>query len=150
VFERKKSQHDQNATSAGIITGQVTEDTFEVLEVMYGIHVKRGAPPDAPRTLRVDYRLGFNRWQSEWICLEHSGFARQKAEAWWLKRSAEPIPDDVEVALAMAQAGCLATPSAITIRSVAGEEFDRIVAYEWRNAETPEPEYAPVNDEVPF
>jgi DNA repair protein RadD len=156
VFERKKNEHEREASTAGVISGQKSDTTYDVMEVLYGVHCKRGAPPDAPRTMRVDYRLGFNRWQSEWICLEHGGFARQKAENWWVHRSAEPIPDDVESAVTIAQAGGLLTPRTITIRSIAGEEFDRIIAYEFPEREneqwrqTPEPEYEPAADEIPF
>ena len=35
------------------------------------MHQKRDAPEGAPKSLRVDYRLGLDHWQSEWICVEH-------------------------------------------------------------------------------
>ena len=55
--------------------------------VSYAVHVKRGAPEDHPRTMRVDYRVGFNEWRSEWVCVEHEGFALRKAQTWWRARS---------------------------------------------------------------
>ena len=54
-----------------------------VFDVTYAVHTKRDADDDAPKTMRVDYRVGFNLWQSEWVCFEHTGYARRKAEAWW-------------------------------------------------------------------
>jgi DNA repair protein RadD len=80
--------------------------------------------------MRVDYQLGLNLWQSEFICFEHTGFARQKAEMWWQQRSPDPVPDSAEQAVALANAGSLRATHAITIRSVAGERFDRIVKYD--------------------
>jgi DNA repair protein RadD len=80
--------------------------------------------------MRVDYQLGLNHWQSEFICFEHTGFARQKAEAWWQQRSPDPVPDTAEAAVTLANAGALKVTHAITVRSVAGERFDRIVKYD--------------------
>ena len=53
-----------------------------MLDTFYAVHEKRDAAPDAPRTLRVEYKIGFNEYVSEWVCFEHDGFARQKAESW--------------------------------------------------------------------
>ncbi|HPU81347.1 MAG TPA: hypothetical protein PLL43_13415, partial [Accumulibacter sp.] len=73
---------------------------------------------------------GFNDYHSEWVCPEHTGYARQKFEAWWRARSNEPFPNSAEEAVALAEAGALATTLAITVRSVAGEKFDRIIDYQ--------------------
>ncbi|NLF33152.1 MAG: hypothetical protein GX591_19985, partial [Planctomycetes bacterium] len=127
----ERERHDRQASTAGILTGEVTQETHEVSEVQYSIHRKRGAPEDHPRTLRVDYRCGLNTHFSEWVCPEHVGYARAKFEAWWRARSNEPFPSTVEEAhdLAVA-AGVLAETRTITVRSVAGEPFDRIVGHE--------------------
>jgi DNA repair protein RadD len=125
--ERKK--HEAKASEAGILSGQVTDTEYEVRDVTYSVHTKRDAPPDAPRTMRVDYRLGLNHWQSEFICFEHEGYARQKAVAWWRQRSPDPIPDTAERAVEIAEGGGLASTGRITVRNIAGEKYDRIVAY---------------------
>jgi DNA repair protein RadD len=82
--------------------------------------------------LRVDYRCGFNEYHSEWICVAHpkGSYAWQKASTWWQARSSEPMPDTVEQAVELAEAGALAQPLSITVRSVTGEKFDRITNYE--------------------
>jgi DNA repair protein RadD len=79
--------------------------------------------------MRVDYRVGFNLWQSEWVCLEHTGYARRKAEAWWRRRSPDPVPGTAERAVEIAEAGGVCRAEKITVRSVAGEKYDRIVDY---------------------
>jgi DNA repair protein RadD len=151
TFERERSQHEATASSAGVLTGQVSTVAYPVTEILYAVHVKRSAPADAPRSMRVDYRIGFNRWQSEWICFEHSGFARHKAEQWWRRRSVEPLPETAEEAVELAEAGVLCGTKSITIRSVAGERFDRIVGYELNGTSPkPEPEYVPADDSIPF
>jgi DNA repair protein RadD len=54
----------------------VTIEKYTVHDVHYSVHVKRGAGENAPKSLRVDYKIGWRRWKSEWVCLEHAGFAR--------------------------------------------------------------------------
>ncbi|MCC7408384.1 MAG: DEAD/DEAH box helicase family protein [Phycisphaeraceae bacterium] len=159
----ERRTHDATADSAGILSGQVAVSEHQVRRVYYSVHVKRDAPPDAPRSMRVDYDVGFYDTRSEWICLEHDGYARQKAEAWWRARSELPVPDNVEEAAELAHAGALADVRSIKVRSVAGEKYDRIVDYELgpkpdpADLSLPEPshvpEYAPLpgaDDDIPF
>jgi DNA repair protein RadD len=125
----EREKHEARAASAPILTGQVALTEWPVQEVAYTVHMKRDAPPDAPRTMRVQYRLAVNVWRSEWVCFEHAGWARAKAESWWRQRTDLPVPDTAADAVAVASDGCLAEPVAVTIRSVAGEKFDQIVGY---------------------
>jgi len=154
----ERRTHDGMATSEGILSDQPSRAEYEVEETFYAVHVKRDAPPDAPRTMRVDYRIGFNHYIAEWVCFEHDGYARQKAVAWWRQRSNEPVPDDIEQAVELADMGALAPTLAITVMHKPGDKYDRIVAY--RLGEKPArpessedlPEYVPPIDEneVPF
>ena len=133
----ERNQHDAKASEAGILSGQVTDTEYEVRDISYSVHTKRGAPEDAPKTMRVDYRLGFDHWQSEFICFEHTGYARQKAIFWWRRRSPDPVPKTAEQAIEIAEAGGIAHTEKITVRSVAGEKYDLIVRY--RLGPRPEP-----------
>lgn len=126
----QRQRHDARASEAGILSGQVTTTHYAVSDVYYCSHLKRGADDDAPRTLRVDYCVGWHQYRSEWICFEHDGYARQKAIAWWKRRSPDPVPSTVAEALARIEGGALARTLAITVRSVSGEQFDRIIDYE--------------------
>ncbi len=147
--------HDATATQASVLSGQVTNTSYAVSDVYYSVHTKRGAGEDAPKTMRVDYKVGWHEYKSEWVCFEHSGYARQKAIAWWQRRSPDPVPPTVERAVELAQCGAVAGTSAITVRTVAGDPYERIVDYEL--GEIPEAvpaelaECRPVQpDEVPF
>lgn len=149
----ERQKHEPKASEAGILSGQMTDIAYEVHDIAYSVHTKRDAPPEAPKTMRVDYRLGLNHWQSEFICFEHAGYARQKAAVWWRRRSRDPVPDTAELAVELADAGALASTNAITIRTIVGEKFDRIVAYEL--GALPEPSLASWQEsfdsaEVPF
>lgn len=147
-----RQQHDARASEAGILSGQVTTTRFTVSDVRYYSHQKRGADDTVPRTLRVDYQVGWHETKSEWICFEHDGYARQKAVLWWKRRSPDPVPATVADALERIEGGALARTLAITVRAVAGEQFDRIVDYDL--GEVPEPVDVPSgtspDDEIPF
>ncbi len=149
----EREAHDSKASSASVLSGEVTDKEHDVLDVSYHIHVKRDAEPDAPRTMRVDYRLGLEYWQSEWICVEHTGYARQKAMRWWQQRSPDPMPDTAAHAVEIANAGGVAIAERITVRSVSGEKYDRIVACKLGSKPDPLPvheSYEYDGDSIPF
>ena len=139
VFLPKESNDKmtQTASSAGVISGQVDYTDYEVLDVYYCVHEKRGADPDAPKTMRVDYQVGFNEFKSEWVCPEHTGYARGKFEKWWHERAALgcPMPRSVREAVSLANEGLLAAPESITVKTIAGERFERITG--WRLKKRP-------------
>ena len=85
----------------------------------------KGRPIKKPDTLLVQYKLhvpedaeltGRKRWAREWVCIEHSGYAREKAEQWWGQRSSTPCPETLPEALMMIDAGNLAKTEEITLR----------------------------------
>ena len=81
-----------------------------VTGVAYDLHEKPGKPP----SLRVDYRCGLMRHR-EWVCIEHTGYAREKAVAWWRRRAPNrPVPATVEQALR--QSDDLLVPAEIALR----------------------------------
>lgn len=127
---RERRNHDATASTEGILSGEVTTTVHPVDAVYYSVHHKRGAPDDAPKTLRVEYRIGWHQYQSEWICVEHSGWARHKAESWWRRRSEAPVPESAAEAEVLAQEGALCETRSITVRSVVGEEYPRIIGYD--------------------
>jgi DNA repair protein RadD len=80
--------------------------------------------------MRVDYKVGWNQYKSEWVCLEHDGYARQKAIAWWKRRSSDPVPDSAHDAVVIANHGGLAVATSITVRCIEGDPFERIIDWE--------------------
>lgn len=57
----------------------------------FTVTVNRHRKSDSPDSLRVTYHIDSRRI-SQWICLDHDGFARRKAEQWWVKRFGPPVP----------------------------------------------------------
>ncbi|MCD8352208.1 MAG: hypothetical protein LUC93_16510, partial [Planctomycetaceae bacterium] len=98
----------------------------------YYVHHKRG-DTDAPTTMRVEYEVGTgfdDLTKCEWLCFNHQGWIRQRAEQWWRERCILPVPETTEDAVRLANAGVLVKTNAITWREVAGEPFGSIIGYD--------------------
>jgi DNA repair protein RadD len=91
-----KPKHQATAEAAPILTTEAPADRWlEVRDVAFDRHEKIGAPP----SLRVEYLSG-PRVYREWICFEHSGFAREKAGIVWRRLGGQlPVPATVDEAL---------------------------------------------------
>ena len=135
----ERNNIQSSASTSGVLSGQIDYTPYDVLDTWYAVHEKRYADPNTPKTMRIDYRIGFNEFKSEWTCPEHTGYAQRKFEKWWKQRSNAPLPNSAQEAVDMANDGALATASKIIVKSVAGEKFDRIVDYELDKI----PEYNP-------
>ncbi len=79
---REKRMHESMAAQKNILGSEPEE--LEVDSVSVHRHLK----PGRPDSLRVQYRCGLTTVR-EWICLDHDGFAGQKAKRWWLNRFGE-------------------------------------------------------------
>ena len=107
---------------------------WEVSKVFYGRHRK----PGKPDSLRVAYSSGLTREVSEWVCFEHGGYARIKAEEWWRARSPNPIPGDVTTALARSELGEILSAVSVTVDtegqypSVKGVLLEDADTFAWR------------------
>ena len=130
-FPKREITHETTASVEGIISGEVTDTTYSVIDIEYTVHQKNGAHPGDPRSVRVDYVIqrghGYQRSKSEWVCPEHSGWARKKFEDWWKKRSNAPPPDSADEAVDIARSGGLLPSAEIVVRKVAGEKYDKII-----------------------
>lgn len=78
----REMKHKNQADNADPLKNY-TEEWVDVTSVTWSEHMKKGASADAPRTLRISYGFGFYKQVSEWVCVEHFGYARKKAETWW-------------------------------------------------------------------
>lgn len=129
---------------------------LDVDVVLYAVHVKRGADHDAPQSMRVDYRVKGGGKVSEWVCVEHSGFARRRAEEWWAERAEEAwqVPTSAGEAVRIAIGGALRTPKAI--RVVVEGDYECVAECRWDDDASPEPAVAPAwrtfadDDDIPF
>lgn len=70
------------------IISRTFRQKMPVTSVRYGLH-KKNKSNGVSRTLRVDYYAGLSKTASEFICIEHSGYAGQKAMRWLKARLSE-------------------------------------------------------------
>jgi DNA repair protein RadD len=123
-FPATEVKHDRTADTAPITSLETVRTDYDVIDVMYAVHRPRdGRTP----SMRVDYRVNQIKWFSEWICFEHDGWAGAKAASWWRARSYDPVPETVEDAVTLANAGALAMTERITVQEKGSEKFPRIV-----------------------
>ena len=125
-------KHDERPTEGAVLSSQIAVPTTKaaVNGVQYLHHVGKSGTP----TLRVVYRCGLRRI-SEYVCLEHRGMPRDKACAWWLRRSPGVIqvPRTVEEALTVVD--ILPVPTSITYKEPP-RGYPEITEYEFA---TPDP-----------
>jgi DNA repair protein RadD len=93
---------------------------LDVEEVKYAVHTKVGKPD----SMKVTYHCGFLKY-SEWICFNHEGYAKQKALAWWRKRTPNPPPENVVEAIKRRDE--LREPEAIQVKR--NGKFDEITQH---------------------
>ena len=126
VAEREL-KHSKSASDASPVSGDVVEEWHDVLGVEYLVHRKKDAPDEAPKTMRVKYQVGFADYISEWICIEHQGWVRSKAESWWQTHCNFPCPDTSIEAVIIAEHGLLARAKRIHVRQKASSIFPEII-----------------------
>jgi DNA repair protein RadD len=127
-FERAPN-HDQKADTEAEILSLTEPETFTVAGATYSRHEKDGKVP----SLRVTYTLEEANMPfglSEWVCIEHTGFAYEKAFSWWHMRCNVPMPKTTREAVEIAKAGGLAATLKIKVKRIAGDKFPKIVGYE--------------------
>jgi DNA repair protein RadD len=113
------------ASDAPILSTEPKPITWhEITEIEYHYHQPR-EETKAP-SLLVEYFMGFRAVGREWICLEHEGYARGRAESWWKRRSTDPVPDTINQALTLTDA--LLTPTKIA--TIPDGRWTRIVEYD--------------------
>ena len=77
--------------------------------------------------MRIDYHIGSLYPVSQWVCIEHSGYAHKKAEEWWHARCSSLMPETALEAVELAERGLLASPLQVTIESTEGEKYPQIL-----------------------
>lgn len=93
---REMINHAEKAYSGAIMSVDIKPIREEITNCFFSRHKKAGKPD----SLKVSYFRGIgNQIASEWVCLEHEGYARAKAEKWWRARFGCDAPATVTDAL---------------------------------------------------
>lgn len=110
-WPEKPPDIDQTATTLAVMSIDAPAEWLKVNTVTYRAHKK----PGKPDSMRVEYRCGLN-FISEWICLEHKGYPRDKAIKWWRARMTGPGVLPNTVAEGIAQSATLKKPVEIKVQ----------------------------------
>ena len=130
--EPERKSHEAVAARTAILSGEVTTEKFPVMHTTYQVWEKRGAPPGAPKTVRVTYDIDYLTHYSEWLCPEHTGYARRKFEKWWREHAHPdcPMPQSAEEVCEHDFAGMIREVKEITVRFVSGQKYPEILGCE--------------------
>ena len=130
--EPERKAHEANAAKAAILSGEVTIEKFPVKHTIYQVWEKYGAPPGSPKTVRVTYDIDYLTHFSEWLCPEHTGYARRKFEKWWREHAHPdcPMPRTAEEVCEHEFSGMLREVKEITVRFVSGQKYPEITGCE--------------------
>lgn len=107
---------NETPSGANVLAEEVFS-TYTVSNVTY-THYRSLRNPDKPPTLKVSYWSGMKIIVSEWVCLEHDGYAKAKADRWWSTRinSKIPLPIPVTIDEALKQTHFLKMPASIIVK----------------------------------
>lgn len=122
----------KTASTMAVMSNQVEPEWHNVVSILYKLHQKEGKTPSmcvVYNTLDGPYR--------EWICYQHTGFAREKAARWHRARCDADMPLTVPEAFK-----CIfKEPKRIQTRKV-GKYFE-ITGYDFIGEEPKEEEWVP-------
>lgn len=125
----EKEKHDARASSAPIISGEVSDEVCRVQRCSMEVHKKKGGSKKDPRTVRIDYQMMAGWKQSEWVCPEHSGYARQKFIKWWSEVCEDPEvlpPKNADYVIEANKIGIIKLPGNVTIRTISGNKYGSV------------------------
>ena len=123
----ENARHGGSASEANALSTQ--QNTYKINHVWYDIHEKKKKDGSISQTLRVDYEWGYRCFTKEWVCFEHSGFARDKAEHWWRTHAVDPnspIPSTIEEAQKRCEQGEVKKVLVIHTEKPEDSNFERI------------------------
>ena len=121
VFERKPKDFTAQASKDAILKRDLRPEWRDVSHWAFSRHSKLGKPD----SMKVTSEIG-GAVVSEWVCFEHTGFAREKAGKWWMQRGGHaPIPQTVDEALS--RRAELVRPSRLLVRK-SGKYFEVVAA----------------------
>lgn len=119
-FEINQLQLTKTASTSAAMSNQVEPEWHKVLSVSRRLHKKEGKIP----SMCVTYNTLDGPFR-EWICYEHTGFAREKAARWHKRMSDDLLPTKIADALACR----FKAPKRVLTRQAG--KFHEVLSYEF-------------------
>lgn len=138
-------KHGTKASSGDILADDDKQEIdFEVERIEYAVHHKKGKPP----IFKITYHVDKNPYQvSEYLCLEHQGYAQTKAKKRWQNHAIDktmPPPSTADEALFLAETEELKKVTHIKVTY--DYKFYNVVA--WKYGDEPSKTLEGLNEEI--
>jgi DNA repair protein RadD len=144
-FPPPEKKANATASNLPILSGPQAKPAatrHEIKAVRFAVHRKKGADTSS---MRVDYMGEVNaldmgavpcKVASEWVCVEHDGFAFTKAVGWWKANvSGAPLPDTAAEAVDLMDAGYMRP--VVAIKTIPDGDYTRVLSIEYGEAREP-------------
>ena len=95
-------------------------EVFKVDHITYGLYEKMERPP----MVKVTYYCGLRAF-SDYVCIQHDGFAQRKARQWWKERCDVPFPESSVDAMTLTDH----IKPATHLRIVVNKKYPDIIGY---------------------
>lgn len=115
-----RDKHEDRASDKSILSEWKKPHEVEIIKTLYSRHSKKGKPD----SLRVDYYFSQFGHYSEWVCVEHFGYPKQKAIQWLSNVTDEKIEN---VSDALSKCDNFKKPQKIIVDE--NSEYPKIVGY---------------------
>jgi len=132
IREEEAKPMDAKVSYAALLSSQAAAAELvwhDVTRVGYAMHRKEGKPD----SMRVDYYSGLLRVASEWVCFNHVGYPKQKAQDWWMRREKKSMPSGTQEAIDWANFYDIEKPVRIATRK--NGKYTEVKDYEFNRTE---------------
>lgn len=106
------------------LSNQIKPESYNVMSVGYSLHTKEDKPP----SMCVTYSTMSGPFR-EWICYEHTGYAKERAIKWHRSRTTSPAPKTVKEALSLS----FKEPAVIMVKK--SGKYHEIIGYDFGDPE---------------
>ncbi len=128
IFILPKEAHNSTASDGEILSKPITPERCDVRNVYYRKHVGKSGTP----SMRVSYYGNMGLLTEEYICPEHTGWAKIRSNNWISLRGGNPLTETVDQAVLDSQN--LQIPIAIHINP--NSKYKEIIRYEFKENES--------------
>lgn len=137
--------HESSSSDGSIISQKY--ETFDVTDTTYSIHQK---DDDSPKILKIEYFYSFGKSIKDFLCFDHKGLAREKAEERWrlIAKCPEVVPDCSEDAKLFAELGDL--KEVVAIKCKRDGAFLKPIAWRFKDSNKAPivPEFPELSEEI--
>lgn len=116
-WPKRELKHETHATDMNVMG--TTTKFYTVSSVEYRTHKKEGSPD----SVKVSYICGLAVF-NEWVCIEHRGYAQEKAWHWWTERVDNFMPTTTAEAVKILKERPPAMPTRLKVK--VGGKFPEI------------------------